>query len=140
MSDEQEIRALVLSYARLLDGGDVDGVAALFEHSTWRSLPNGSTLRGAAAVRPVYESLVAEVGQRRTKHLITNLAVDVDAGATSASSHCYWTVLQSAPGGSIGIALSGQYADSFARIAGRWRFTDRLITVDLTGDTQDRGS
>ena len=46
MSDADEITALVHSYARLLDRGDVDGVAALFEHSTWRSLPNGSVLRG----------------------------------------------------------------------------------------------
>ncbi|MGO8827266.1 MAG: nuclear transport factor 2 family protein [Acidimicrobiales bacterium] len=35
MSDADEITRLVHSYARLLDSGDVHGVAALFEHSTW---------------------------------------------------------------------------------------------------------
>ena len=44
MSDVEEISALVHSYARLLDSGDVDGVTALFEHSTWRSMPKGSML------------------------------------------------------------------------------------------------
>ena len=46
MSDADDFAGLVHSYARRLDSGDVDGVAALFEHSTWRSLPNGSVLRG----------------------------------------------------------------------------------------------
>jgi ketosteroid isomerase-like protein len=132
MSDASEIRALVLSYARLLDAGDVDGVADLFEHSTWRSLPNGSVLRGTAGVRPVYETLVDQVGTHPTKHLITNLSIDVESDVTTASSHCYWTVLQSTTPGCIAITLSGQYADSFEKVDDSWRFSDRLIIVDLT--------
>jgi ketosteroid isomerase-like protein len=132
MSDTDEITALVHSYARLLDAGDVDAVVALFEHSTWRSLPNGSTLRGSAQVRPVYENLMARAGKLRTKHLLTNLTIGVEPGATTAWSHCYWTVLQGAPGERIDITLAGQYTDAFEKIAGTWRFTDRLITVDLT--------
>ena len=46
MSDADEITALVHSYARLLDDGDVDAVAALFEHSTWRSLPQRVDVAG----------------------------------------------------------------------------------------------
>ncbi len=133
MSDVDDITALVHSYARLVDGGDVDAVVALFEHSTWRSWPNGSTRRGAAAVRPVYENLMARDGDHRTKHLITNLSIEVAADATTASSHCCWTVLRSAPGETIAIDLSGQYTDTFERAEGGWRFTDRLISVDLTG-------
>jgi ketosteroid isomerase-like protein len=133
MSDMDEIRALVLSYARLLDMGDVDAVADLFEHSTWRSWPNGSVLRGTAEVRPVYENLVDQVGAHPTKHLITNLSIDVEPGASTASSHCYWTVLQSASAGCIAITFSGQYADSFEKVNDSWRFSDRLVSVDLTG-------
>jgi hypothetical protein len=51
----------------------------------------------------------------------------------NTSSHCYWTVLQNATAGHIVITLSGQYADSFEKVGDTWRFTDRLITVDLTG-------
>jgi ketosteroid isomerase-like protein len=134
MSDVDEITALVLSYARLLDGGDVDGVSALFEHSTWRSLPHGSMLRGTAEVRPVYENLLAQDRSRHTKHLITNLSVDVEPGATTASSQCRWTILQAMPGEPISITLSGQYADTFEKVDDRWRFCDRLITTDLTGE------
>ena len=132
MSDTEEIKELVHSYARLLDGGDVNGVVDLFERSTWRSLPHGAVLRGSAEVRPVYEKLLARDDDRRTKHLITNLSIDVEPGATTASSHCYWTVLRSAPGEPIGISLSGQYTDRFEKFDGHWRFVDRLITTDLT--------
>jgi ketosteroid isomerase-like protein len=137
MPDADEIATLVHSYARLLDGGDVDGVAGLFEHSTWRSLPNGSLRRGTAEVRPVYEDLLARDSSRRTKHLITNLNVQVEPGATTASSHCRWTVLQWAPGEPICITLSGQYTDTFEKVDDRWRFSDRLITVDLTGEPHE---
>ena len=135
MSDVEDITALVHSYARLLDGGDVDAVAALFEHSTWRSEPRGSFLRGSAEVRSVYEKLKASDAGLRTRHLLTNVAVDIQPGATSATSHCYWTVLQSVgPGQRIDVVLSGQYIDTFAKVDGGWRFSDRLIVVDFGGD------
>jgi 3-phenylpropionate/cinnamic acid dioxygenase small subunit len=131
-SDHQEITALVYSYARWLDAGDVDAVVALFERSSWRSWPEGSTLHGSAAVRPVYEKLMARSGERRTKHLITNLSIVVDPDGSTASSQSYWTVFRGAPGERIEIDLSGQYSDTFEKVATGWRFTDRLITVDLT--------
>lgn len=137
MSDADEIRALVNSYARLLDRGDVDAVVALFEHSTWRSLPHGSMFRGSAEVRPVYEDLLAQGSGYRTEHLITNLNVTVAPDGTRATSHCYWTVLQGAPGEHIGITRSGQYADT-EKFDYSWRFADRLITVDLAGESSNR--
>jgi len=135
MSDFGEITALVNSYARLLDAGDMDAVTALFAHSTWRSEPNGQVLRGVEEIKPVYEQLKTDDGSPRTKHLLTNLTVDVEAGASTATAHCYWTVLQNnAPGRAITILLSGQYTDKFEKVEGEWHFADRLITVDLTGD------
>jgi len=132
MSDVEEIIALVHSYALLLDGGDTEAVVALFEHSTLRSEPNGSSLRGSDEIRPVYERLTAD-GAPPTKHLLTNLTVDVEAGLSSATSHCYWTVLRQVSNTGIDVMLSGQYVDRFEKVDGRWRFADRLITVDLVG-------
>ncbi len=132
MSDEAAIAVLVHSYARLLDGGDVDGVVSLFEHSTWRSDPSGPVRRGPDEIRSVYEQLVSHHRTHRTKHLLTNLSIEVQPDAGTARSHCYWTVLRGDDtGGRIEVSLSGQYADTFEKLDGRWRFTDRLITVDL---------
>jgi SnoaL-like domain len=136
MSDENAITALVHSYALLLDTGQMDAVAALFEHSTWRSDPDGPVLRGSKEVRPVYEKLRTHEGSPRSKHLLTNLTVNVDPGGSTASAHCYWTVLQSVePLRRLEIILSGQYKDTFEKVGGTWRFTDRLIGVDFTGDS-----
>jgi len=136
MSDLGEITALVHSYALLLDAGDTEAVAALFAYSTWRSDPAGRILRGTEEIRPVYEQLKSSEGDTRTKHLLTNLTVDVEPEASIASAHCYWTVLQNMrPGSPISILLSGQYTDTFEKVDGAWCFSDRLITVDLTGDT-----
>ena len=46
----QEIEALVYRYADLLDGGDLDGVAALFEHADWGSSTRTERFHGTAAV------------------------------------------------------------------------------------------
>jgi len=135
MSDLDAIAALVNSYALLLDSGDMEAVANLFEHATWRSDPHGSVLRGSAEVRPVYDALKTYDGVPRTKHLLTNLTIEVDETGTTASSHCYWTVLQNLQEGArIEVILSGQYADRFEKSDGRWHFSDRLITADLVGD------
>src|SRR5579862_6593675 len=131
MSDLGEISKLVNSYAVLLDAGDVNAVSSLFEHADWRS-EGGPVLRGTDQVRPVYEQLIAQVSGTQTKHLLTNLTVDVEADATTATAHCYWTVLQTMPpGNGINILLSGQYFDNLEKVDGTWRFSERLITVDL---------
>jgi 3-phenylpropionate/cinnamic acid dioxygenase small subunit len=113
----------------------MDAVTELFRHATWRSEPNGQVLRGVEQIRPVYDQLKTDDGSPRTKHLLTNVTVDVDPGRRTASSHCSWTVLQNVESGrAITIILSGQYVDTFEKAEGTWRFTDRLIVVDLTGD------
>lgn len=134
-SDRAQITGLVLAYARLLDAGDFDGVAALFEHATWRSAAHGTVLRGAGEVRTAYDRIRLHDGSPRTKHLITNLSIDVAPGGESASAHCYFTVLQGiVPGEPIEITVAGQYFDELVKVEGAWRFADRLFVVDLEGD------
>ena len=135
MSDLSDITALVHGYARLLDAGDFDGLAALFEHATWRSAAHGTVLHGTSEVRSVYDRIRLHDGSPRTKHLITNLSIDIEPGGESASSHCYFTVLQGITAGNpIEITVAGQYIDTFEKIQATWRFADRLFIVDLEGD------
>lgn len=134
MSEVGEVAALVHEYARRLDDGDLDGVAALFEHATWRSPATGQNLRGREQVRRVYDRVVLYEGSPRTKHLITNLSVDL-VGDDSASASCYFTVLQGVvPGQPIEVILSGRYLDRFEKVDGSWRYADREFITDLVGD------
>jgi hypothetical protein len=131
-----DIEYLVLAYAERLDLGDLDGVADLFAHATYRAeSPSGTTvLTGTAEVRRVYDMLILYDGSPRTKLVTTNLIVDVDEVAGTATCRSYFTVLQATDGLPLQPIVAGRYHDTFERAADRWRFADRLILTDLVGD------
>jgi hypothetical protein len=134
--DRAEIVALLNRYAELLDGGQLDEVAALFDRATWRASRTGVTLSTPEEVRSVYRNVILyDDGTPRTRHLMTNVDVDVDETGAGASSTCYFTVLQGVvPGEPIQTILSGRYVDRFAKGPDGWHFTDRLFHADLIGD------
>jgi 3-phenylpropionate/cinnamic acid dioxygenase small subunit len=129
----EQIAALLYRYAALLDSGDLDGVAELFEHASWRSTLGTEVLQGAAAVRRVYDDVILYDGVPLTRHVISNVDIVCD-DAPVASSRCYFTVLQATPAIPLQPILAGRYDDEFERVDGVWRFTDRLIHPDLLGD------
>jgi 3-phenylpropionate/cinnamic acid dioxygenase small subunit len=133
-SDSQAIAALIYSYAELLDAGDLEGVAGLFAHATFRSDRRPDVRRGSDEVREVLGSTVALYdGKPCTKHVTTNLVVEVE-GNGHAAARSYFTVLQTRPELPLQTILAGRYHDRFERADNAWRFTDRLILVDLIGD------
>jgi len=135
MGDRDEITALVHRYAELLDGGDIDGVVAMFAHATWRSAATGAVLHTADEIRAVYDRITLYDGSPRTRHLMNNLVIDLVDGAADASGRCYYTVLQSVePGAPIEAVVAGRYEDRYHRGPDGWHFADRLFHVDLTGD------
>jgi ketosteroid isomerase-like protein len=132
MSDADEIVALVHEYAFLLDRGDLDGVAALFEHAALRSTRNELVRTGTAEARTIYDPVIIyDDGTPRTMHQLTNVTVEVDGDLATART--YFTVLQVTNLGLHPI-LGGEYRDRFARIDGRWQFTERVFDPRLFGD------
>jgi 3-phenylpropionate/cinnamic acid dioxygenase small subunit len=130
----RQIASLVYRYAELLDEGDLDGVAALFEHATWGSGTRTERMRGTEQVRHMYDGVVLyEDGTPRTKHVITNLVIDHEDGTTHASARSYFTVLQ-AHDGVLQPIIAGRYHDRFENVDGEWRFAERIIHPDLQGD------
>jgi uncharacterized protein (TIGR02246 family) len=137
-SDAEAVRALVMAYAERLDAGDLDGVVALFADAVVRPALSGGALVGREAVRRLYEPVIRYAdGTPRTKHVLSNLEVVVDAEAGTATSRCVFTVLQARPDTGLGPVLAGRYQDRFARVDGRWRFVERAIHPDLVGDLSD---
>ncbi len=132
------VTRLLFAYAERVDLGDFAGVAQLFEHATYRAV-NGDQIgvrTGSAEVQQQFEQLTMrhEDGTPSTKHVITNVVVDVDEAAGTASSKSYFTVLQARPTLPLQVIIAGRYHDEFALADGEWRFTDRLIICDLIGD------
>ena len=136
MTSHDAITALVHGYAERLDAGDLDGVAALFADATY-GRAGGPVRRGAAAVREALRVVKLHAGSPRTKHVITNLVVDVDEGAGHAAARSYFTVLQATATLPLQVILAGRYEDRFVRRDATWRFRERVIHLDLTGDLRE---
>lgn len=136
---EDEIRRLILTYASRLDAGDLRGVAELFVEGTLSSSVDGATVDAVVGDEDVlarYRSATRLYGDGtpRTKHLTTNLMVDVDHVAGTAFATSYYTVLQQTPDLPLQPVISGRYDDTFVHKSGRWWFDARVIHVDLVGD------
>ena len=134
------IAALIHVYAERLDAGDLEGVARLFADATYRThetyRPNrGGVYEGAEAVLGVlHRVIILHEGTPRTKHLMTNLTIEVDEAAGAATARSYYTILQATPTLPLQPIVAGRYHDRCARVDGAWRFADRLVFIDLAGD------
>lgn len=132
MNDVDAVTALVHEYAYLLDAGELDAVAALFEHAELRSTRHDRVRRGTAEARELYDPVILyDDGTPRTMHQLTNVTVVVDG--PSATARSYFTVLSVTRQG-LHPVLAGEYRDRFARVDGAWRFTERIFDPKLFGD------
>ena len=95
-SDVEAISVLVMSYAERIDAGDLDGLAALFAHATWRSSVRAEPLRGAAEVRRAYDGVLLYDGVPGTRHVVTNLVVELEP-PDRARARSIFTVFQARP-------------------------------------------
>jgi hypothetical protein len=130
-----QISYLICRYAECIDSGDLESLADLLSEAGFGA-DSGPLARGRDRILDLYRKTVRiyDDGTPRTKHLVTNIVIEVDEGATSASARSYWTVLQATPDKPLGPILSGRYNDKFERREGEWLFTERRITTDLAGD------
>ncbi|QRP49775.1 nuclear transport factor 2 family protein [Amycolatopsis sp. FDAARGOS 1241] len=133
MSAHRDIENLIFTYAAHVDSGDFADVGELFAHGTF----SGATpATGREAVERCFRDtlVVHPDGTARTRPLTTNVRIDVDEPAGTATAHSYWTALQAVPGLPLQPIASGHYDDRFERCAGTWRFTERRPHVALAGD------
>ena len=136
-TDGEAITRLLYGYAELMDSGDFAAVADLFRHARIRVGPAEGDAIDADAMQALWEQSVIRYpdGTPRTKHVTTNVIVDVDPGGDHAAARSYYTVFQQVPGGSLQPIIAGRYHDRFERVDGVWRFAERDYTlVDLIGD------
>lgn len=134
----REIENLIYLYAERIDAGDLDGVAELFRHGRIRhgSAAQGPCFEGRDAVRRLYGAATRlyENGTPLTRHVTTNVIVEVDDAAGTAATRSAYTVFQRTERLALQPIISGRYHDTFQRIDGRWWFDTRVMLVDLVGD------
>ncbi|MFG2698506.1 nuclear transport factor 2 family protein [Kitasatospora sp. NPDC048407] len=130
----QAIENLIARYAELVDDGNFAGLADLLADATFTG--SGDPISGRDAIERMFRSMliVYADGTPRTQHVTTNLAVEVDEEAGTASARCYVTVFQSLPELPLQAIVCGRYHDRFERRDGQWRFTERRFRATLVGD------
>lgn len=131
-SSYRAIQNLIARYALLVDTGDFAGVGELLADATF--VGSGAPAVGGAAIAAMLTCTVIryEDGTPRTQHVTTNIAIDLDGDAATASS--YVTVFQSLPDFPLAPIASGRYRDAFTYHNGQWRFAERRVTMRLLGD------
>ncbi|HMJ74660.1 MAG TPA: nuclear transport factor 2 family protein [Iamia sp.] len=134
-TDHEQIRHLVHQYAERIDGGDFDAVADLFQHATLVA-GDGSEFSGRDTLRDLWAGSVRtyEDGLPDVCHCISNLDVHVADDRSTASARSYVTVMQARPGLPLQAVAVSLHQDTFARVDGTWRFTERRDRQLLVGD------
>jgi 3-phenylpropionate/cinnamic acid dioxygenase small subunit len=133
-SSYRAIENLIATYARLVDDGDFAGVGILLADAIFTG--GAGTCRGREAIERMLGDnvVIYDDGTPRTKHVTTNLAIDVDEDRETAMSRSYFTVLQALPELPLQPIVSGRYEDRFELRDGQWRFAERRVRTDLVGD------
>ncbi|WP_137723062.1 nuclear transport factor 2 family protein [Prescottella subtropica] len=145
----EAIRDLAHRYTHLVDEGRLEAVAELFSRAVYGQCDGHGTPVGSvrdsdpAGVLGACRSFIRMHGtppRPRTKHVVTNLRVDIADDHRTATSLSYFTVLQQTDTLALQPILAGRYFDAFAVIDGEWTFTQRLTCVDLTGDLSEHAT
>jgi 3-phenylpropionate/cinnamic acid dioxygenase small subunit len=130
-STAQRITDRLYRYCELFDTGDFDAFADQFEHGRWFWLePGRDALR-----RWIDEHVFLYDGLPRTKHVTSNVVVDVDEEAGTATAVSYVAIFQALPDFPLQPIFMGRYRDRFERVEGEWLWRERASVPDLQGDT-----
>jgi len=128
--DNHDLTSMMFRYCELFDTAEFDAFAALFEHGEWHRAGPGAP----AARQWIEENIYLYDGLPQTKHVSTNVIVDVAADRASATGSAYVTIFQALPELPLQPIFSGRYEDQFVRAEHGWQWARREIFGDLYGD------
>ena len=131
---ELACQRLGFAYLRALDLGDANAAADCFaEQGTLaRPMQPQQLIQGREAIRA---SLQSRPKGLLTRHLASNTVIDV-ASRDKASGLCVLTMIGCTPAEgaqppyeSAGPLYFGEFRDRFVRVAGEWKFLERLGSI-----------
>ena len=134
LAAEDEIARLISAYCTGIDTGHLDDTAQLFAEGTWYLTPD-SPLSGTEDVaRFLHDNAILYAGVPGTRHVVTNIRIDLAGDRATARAQSYVIVFQAVPGSAPEIIFQGAYDDAFAHSGSSWHFAERRILTDGTGD------
>ncbi len=132
---KEAIQRLLNEYCYSIDKGDLDGFASLFAHGSFAVIgdPGGPSV-GKEAVLKFLQNVILYDGKPHTKHVSSNVQIEVADGGTKATAQSYLIVFQALPDFPMQAIFGGHYYDKFERREDGWCFVSREISADLVGD------
>jgi len=139
-----EIEKLIYGYAEALDDGDLARVRDLFAQAEVSPQP-GWVVRGGEAVAEMFAKHTifydangpadpfARETKPHTRHVVTNLVIEVADDFASATAKSYVIVFQARPDLPLQPVFRNRYRDRFVREHGVWRFAAREMVHDEFG-------
>jgi hypothetical protein len=135
-SSKDAILHLMNEYCFRIDAGDKEGFASLFENGTFHVLGDPDGVRsGSGEVLELLKHVTLYDGKPHTKHVLSNVQIDVDETNGTATAQSYITVYQAVPPDfPLQAIFIGHYHDRFERTGFDWQFRQREISPDLIGN------
>jgi hypothetical protein len=133
---ERACERLTCAYARALDLGDMNTAADCFAEngSFARPMNPGQVIQGREAIRA---SLITRPKTLRTKHLTSNVMIDVES-RDLARGLSYLTMISTTPPEGVappylsaGPIYFGEMQDRFVRENGVWKFLERRGSIQM---------
>ena len=136
MGHRGAIENLLYTYQERLDDGDLEAMAALFEHAVTRADTGELRWEGSSEILSLFRQIfrIYEDGSPHTTHTTMNPIIDVDAERGVATSRSVYVVYQQVGDFHLQPIITGRYHDTFALVDGVWRFTERVFVEGLLGD------
>jgi 3-phenylpropionate/cinnamic acid dioxygenase small subunit len=136
MDSTRKIENLIYHYAELIDSGKLAALAELFRHATIVA-PDGTETTGYDAVLEMYQQatrIYPDTGTPCTRHVTSNVQIELAEDGDTASSRSYFTVFQALADFPLQAIIAGHYIDQFSCHRGHWQFSRREMYPQLFGD------
>jgi ketosteroid isomerase-like protein len=130
IEDRLAIGDLLVRYANALDAGDVATVVDCFTADAVLESPVIGRIAGHAAIRAFAGRFAAQrAGGTQFRHMITNIAAEIEPGGMRARATAYLLVWITRDGASRPLP-PGRYECDALKKAGTWRFCRRVVLHD----------
>jgi SnoaL-like domain len=131
-----EVLRLMNEYCYRIDRGDLEGFAGLFDCGSFGIIGDpAGPISGRKAMLNMLQNVTLYDGKPHTKHVMSNVQIDIAASGTEAKAESYIIVFQALPPDfPMQAIFGGHYFDRFSKKGQDWMFASREISPDLIGD------
>ena len=130
LEDRLAINDLFVRYTTALDAGEVETVVDCFTADAALESPVIGVIAGRDAIRAFAGRFAAQrAAGTQFRHLVTNIAADIEAGGDRARASAYLLVLITRDGQSRQLP-PGRYECELIKQGGEWRFSRRVVFHD----------